>query len=55
MNHIPSTTAILAYKVLNRLTDPLWLAWAVDQIESGENTRIWTNSPVTKNRSTILK
>lgn len=38
MNQIPSTTAILAYKVLGRLTDPLWLAWAVDQIASDITT-----------------
>ncbi len=35
---IPSTTEILAFKVLNRYTDKRWVDWAVDMLMAGFDT-----------------
>ncbi|SEO38784.1 hypothetical protein [Mucilaginibacter sp. OK283] len=38
MKPIPSTTEILAYKVLNRNIDEIWIRWAVNMLMAGFDT-----------------
>lgn len=38
MQPIPSTAAILAYKVLNRPTERAWIDWAYDMLVAGFDT-----------------
>lgn len=38
MKPIPSTAEILAYKVLNRNIDEIWINWAVDMLMTGFDT-----------------
>ncbi|MHA4896237.1 hypothetical protein ACXZ1K_15905 [Pedobacter sp. PWIIR3] len=38
MQPIPSTAQVLAYKILNRVTDKVWIDWAYEMLIAGYDT-----------------